>query len=485
MMSHSAGPPPPGQDSISKQPVPTAYTQPQHYSIGTGPYPTHPPTHPAPSTYPGPPNHIYGYGGQHRAGAWGYGANPPGFDHQQRFSYPPNQPMPINSPVTPQQQQPAPIPNGVPSIKNTMQRPQGLARTEEEESANVISSDSQVDRAFQQRKNVNQTGKVEEEDKGSPNQSQSLSGNQKIHNDDLESVRVKPSATNELTLAEVKPIQSDFHFFVHNNKGKFLTAAENEVNSIVMKQKLSIDKNSPKYKYLINSNLNCRLLRAWENLSMNERTEYMKREEEDRRRFMDEDEVASRHCFTLTARVRSPSKNKPSSSLSGDQDDGDRSEGDESVERDIDEKYDNDELESRSDGVKAMVEENGVLSSRSLTVSSQSDQLPSQSDIVPTVSPNSNRTSAGKDTNSEITSSFTTENVVTPPNKRDDNEKIVSENAPVSTMNDAPASDDLTPTKAALDDSYEKKVIKRPQNGSSSQRDDTPPKRNRFNEDDS
>lgn len=45
---------------------------------------------------------------------------------------------------------------------------------------------------------------------------------------------------------------------------------------------------------------------AWENLTNDERDAFMIKEEEDRRRFMEEDEIASRHCATLTARGKSP-----------------------------------------------------------------------------------------------------------------------------------------------------------------------------------
>jgi hypothetical protein len=60
--------------------------------------------------------------------------------------------------------------------------------------------------------------------------------------------------------------------------------------------------------YLVNSSLNCRLMKAWEDLTVAEREVYAKKEQEDRRRFMQDDEVASRHCATLTARARSPGK---------------------------------------------------------------------------------------------------------------------------------------------------------------------------------
>jgi hypothetical protein len=56
--------------------------------------------------------------------------------------------------------------------------------------------------------------------------------------------------------------------------------------------------------------LNCRVMKAWENCKREERDRYMEKEEADRRRFMEEDEVASRHCFTLTARIRTDSKVK-------------------------------------------------------------------------------------------------------------------------------------------------------------------------------
>jgi hypothetical protein len=47
-------------------------------------------------------------------------------------------------------------------------------------------------------------------------------------------------------------------------------------------------------------------MKAWEELKKEERDTYMVKEEEDRRRFMEEDEIASRHCATLTARGKSP-----------------------------------------------------------------------------------------------------------------------------------------------------------------------------------
>jgi hypothetical protein len=120
--------------------------------------------------------------------------------------------------------------------------------------------------------------------------------------------RAKMQAAAELSLAEVRPIQTDFHFFVQDHRPKLLPAATAEVeNSLVGKSNEFIARHR---LFLINSNLNCRILKAWEDLPRDEREEYFKKEEDDRQRFMEEDEVAGRHCFTLTARIRSPSKVK-------------------------------------------------------------------------------------------------------------------------------------------------------------------------------
>ena len=120
--------------------------------------------------------------------------------------------------------------------------------------------------------------------------------------------RLKAAAVVELGLSEVKPIQSDFHFFVHDNKNKLLPLAITEVNrKLEGKSAEFIRKHRT---FLLHSNLNCRIMKAWEDIQRAEREDYFKSEEDDRQRFMEEDEVVSRHCFTLTARIRSPSKSK-------------------------------------------------------------------------------------------------------------------------------------------------------------------------------
>jgi len=122
--------------------------------------------------------------------------------------------------------------------------------------------------------------------------------------DDFEAERLKASADAELTLSEVKPIQTDFHFFVSDVRDKLKIEAEKEVRASIT----TAASDEELDRYLVNTNLNARLMKAWEDLSQQEREKYGKKEEVDRKRFMEEDEVASRHCATLTARVKSPAE---------------------------------------------------------------------------------------------------------------------------------------------------------------------------------
>lgn len=128
--------------------------------------------------------------------------------------------------------------------------------------------------------------------------------------DHSEVERLRAAAATELTTEEVKPIQTDFHFFVKEHAEKYRLLAEEEVRKSLKDASEKLD------PMLVNSNLNTRLLKAWEGLTKDERDAYMVQEEKDRRRFMEDDEIASRHCATLTARGKSPravdnSKTKP------------------------------------------------------------------------------------------------------------------------------------------------------------------------------
>jgi hypothetical protein len=117
--------------------------------------------------------------------------------------------------------------------------------------------------------------------------------------DHVEVERLRAAAAAEITHADVKPIRSDFHFFVMENKVRCRKLSEEEVRK-------STGAEDELDRFLVNSNLNTRMMKLWEDLKSEERDSYMVKEEEDRRRFMEEDEIASRHCATLTARGKSP-----------------------------------------------------------------------------------------------------------------------------------------------------------------------------------
>jgi len=119
--------------------------------------------------------------------------------------------------------------------------------------------------------------------------------------DDLETERLRQAALTEISPSQVAPIKTAFHFFVIDMRESILPIAEQEV-----RRSVSAREGEPLDPYLVNSNLNGRLIKAWEDLNEERRQACMRKEEEDRRRFMEEEEIASRHCATLTARSKSP-----------------------------------------------------------------------------------------------------------------------------------------------------------------------------------
>mmetsp|Transcript_7542 Transcript_7542/g.11501 ORF Transcript_7542/g.11501 Transcript_7542/m.11501 type:complete len:420 (+) Transcript_7542:249-1508(+) len=106
---------------------------------------------------------------------------------------------------------------------------------------------------------------------------------------------------DELTSA-VNPMRSDFHFFACDHKQETLDTLEKEMEKEDEKDKeKENDKKSSPFKTM--TDLNERLLKMWEETPPRVRTLYMQKEESDRYRFMSEDEIASRHCATLTSRT--------------------------------------------------------------------------------------------------------------------------------------------------------------------------------------
>jgi hypothetical protein len=117
----------------------------------------------------------------------------------------------------------------------------------------------------------------------------------------METERLRQAALTEISPSQVAPIKTAFHFFVTDMRDSLRPLAQAEVRRTTGNRE-----GEPLDLYLVNSNLNCRLMKAWEDLSEEDRQAWMTREEKDRRRFMEEEEIASRHCATLTARSKSP-----------------------------------------------------------------------------------------------------------------------------------------------------------------------------------
>lgn len=91
-------------------------------------------------------------------------------------------------------------------------------------------------------------------------------------------------------------MKQDFHFYSAEQYPEILSECKRKLHSA----------NLPDNEYLSMTLLNSTLIHNWETAPQSTRAHYLKLEEADRKRFMSEDEVASRHCATLTARTRNP-----------------------------------------------------------------------------------------------------------------------------------------------------------------------------------
>lgn len=141
-----------------------------------------------------------------------------------------------------------------------------------------------------------------------------LKGNQEIPKP---KEAVKPYSARDRVRVEfdpqVDPMKQDFQFYVMDN----LEPARESTKRQILKSHPEAEK--PKGEidtHLMMTILNARLINMWERETPDCRAVYLKKEEGDRRRFMNDDEIASRHCATLTSRSRSP-KNISSSASFG------------------------------------------------------------------------------------------------------------------------------------------------------------------------
>jgi len=123
--------------------------------------------------------------------------------------------------------------------------------------------------------------------------------------EEIQAERDRQSAEYELSLSRVKPIQSDYQWFAQDAMNKKNEGVPSSIENDL---------------FLKNSYLNGRLKHVWEHMEQEDRMEFLKREEADRRRFTEEEEVASRHCATLTARA--PAGSSPNRSSTAIKDKG-------------------------------------------------------------------------------------------------------------------------------------------------------------------
>ena len=114
---------------------------------------------------------------------------------------------------------------------------------------------------------------------------------------------VKQSAAAAVAEEEIQvdPMRQDFHFYAKDRFDAVKAQCEEEC-----KQSSSQAGNKENELYRLTTLMNARLIQDWESGPASLREQYMKMEDDDRQRFMSEEEVASRHCATLTARKRSP-----------------------------------------------------------------------------------------------------------------------------------------------------------------------------------
>lgn len=117
----------------------------------------------------------------------------------------------------------------------------------------------------------------------------------------------------DLISQKVLPMQSDFHFYAMAHKAEQLRIAQDIVRRHTPSS--TGESEAKPDPCLVITALNERLMKCWEGESAQVRLEYFAKEEEDRRRFMTEDEIASRHCATLTARAKSPKTGKADSGV--------------------------------------------------------------------------------------------------------------------------------------------------------------------------
>ena len=114
---------------------------------------------------------------------------------------------------------------------------------------------------------------------------------------------------------QVEPMKQDFFFYANDRFDAVRAQCEEECKQSSSSSSLAGNKENELYR--LATLMNARLIHDWESGPASLREQYMKMEDDDRQRFMSEEEVASRHCATLTARKRSPKQHNGSGKSGG------------------------------------------------------------------------------------------------------------------------------------------------------------------------
>lgn len=238
--------------------------------------------HPPPTVYPGgppqgPPPPHYG----HPAGTfppYGYGAPPGGYPPQSYYP-PPGGPYGHGYP----QQPPYPSPPNVPG-------PMGGPA-----SANQFMNNNKPPSSSPKNGKISKSDRKQtNSDSNSPTDygtvKSAISSTSRFNNN---------RGNNNDYVSQVSPMRSDFHFFAEEHKKEAVMSID------------AAGKGGNKTAFQSVTELNERLMSMWEKAPTSERNSFMVKEEADRERFMNEDEIESRHCATLTSRTRPLTQEKP------------------------------------------------------------------------------------------------------------------------------------------------------------------------------
>lgn len=129
-------------------------------------------------------------------------------------------------------------------------------------------------------------------------------------NDDDDSGKAveNKGATAEEEMIDVDPMRQDFQFYSADHRKEVEYRVKTKLLKLLKQRRPGAtqeDISSMLFFTIVNSEL----MAMWEREPKAVRDKYRVKEEEDRIRFMQEDDIASRHCATLTARSEKKSSN--------------------------------------------------------------------------------------------------------------------------------------------------------------------------------